>query len=353
VGALALAGAAESGRTARHAGQQAGTQELILVPFASRLGQANAETGIAVVFPSNQPAAAKVVVYVPGGYGLDLAIPAGTTVGTVNASATGGAGTVALRGNIVADTPSKYAADPAALACTGSATHAAVWMLQLASGATTLSVPVFVDVASGTDGGLGVFKLQACFGAPDVPQSAGGAPGGLRVGAVFLDLTRGVTNPATPDGYLWRAFVTPFTAGTTAQNTAGTVEVRSIVPLPQLLTLKGRYEKKTKSIVLSGALSLAGTKASGVDVAIYGSLKRAVTTFKRLVAVKTKKQGAYSHRRKAAKTMYFGSLVDEYFTGARCESGASTAPAGCIQENVSIEVASNLVAVKVPVKKKK
>jgi hypothetical protein len=51
--------------------------------------------------------------------------------------------------------------------------------------------------------------------------------------------------------------------------------------------------------------------------------------------------------------MYFGSLVDEYFTGARCDTGASTAPAGCIQENVSIETFSNLVAVKVPVKKKK
>ena len=351
--ALVLAAAAAPSRTARHLGQQAGSQELILVPFASRLGQANADTGLAIVFPTNQPAPAKVLVYVPAGYGVDLANPPGTSIGTAVTSATTSAGTVSLRGNIVVDTPSRYAADPAAIACAGTSPHAAVWVLQLASGATALSVPVFVDVATGADGGLGVFKLQVCFAAPDVPQSAGGAPSGLRIGAAFIELTRGITNPPSPNGYLWRAFVTPFVAGTTTPNTAGTVEVRSIVPLPQVLTLKGRYEQKTKSIVLSGVLSLAGAKAPGFDVAIFGSTKRAVSTFKRLTAVKTKTKGVYSHRRKAAKSMYFGSLVDEYFTGARCDTGASTAPAGCIQENVSIETFSNLVAVKVPVKKKK
>jgi hypothetical protein len=353
VAGLVLAASAAPSRSARRLGQQAGSQELIVLPFDSRLGQANADTGVAVVFPANQPAAAKVVVYVPGGYGVDLAIPAGTSIGTTAASATTSAGTASLRGSVVVDTPSRYAADAAAIACAGATTHAAVWVLQLASGATSLSVPVFVDVATGTDGGLGVFKLQACFAAPDVPQSAGGAPSGLRLGNAFFEITRGITNPPTPDGFLWRAFVTPFVAGTTTQNTAGTVEVRSLVPLPQVLTLKGRYEQKTKSIVLSGVLSLAGAKLSGFDVAIYGSLKRAVSTFKRLTAVKTKTKGVYSHRRKSVKTMYFGSLVDEYFTGARCDTGASTAPAGCVQENISVEAVSNLVAVKVPVKKKK
>ena len=351
--ALVLAAAAAPSRTARHLGQQAGTQELIVLPFASNLGQANADTGIAIVFPTGQPAPAKTLIYVPAGYGVDLAIPAGTTIGTAVVVGTTSAGTVSLRGSIVADTPSKYVADPAAIACAGAAPHAAVWLLQVLSGATSLSVPVFVDVATGADGGLGVFKLQACFAAPDVPPAAGGSPTGLRLGSAFIELTKGITNPATPGGFVWREFVTPYSPGTTTPNPAGVVEVRSIIPLPQVLTLKGRYEQKTKSFVLSGVLTLGGDKLSGVDVAIYGSTKKAVSTFKRLTAVKTKAKGVYSHRRKAPQTMYFGSLVDEYFTGARCDTGPSTAPAGCVQENISIETFSNLVAVKVPVKKKK
>ncbi|MDX6477859.1 MAG: hypothetical protein QOG29_446 [Gaiellaceae bacterium] len=351
--ALVLAAAAAPSRTARHLGQQATNQELIVVPFASRLGQANADTGVALVFPTTQAGPQKVVVYVPGGYGLDLAAPPGTTIGTAGAGATTSAGAVTLRGNIVVDSPTRYAADPAAIACAGSSPHSTVWLLQLAAGATSLTVPVFVDIATGTDGGLGVFKLQMCFPASDVPQALGGAPSGLRLGDVFLEPTKGLTNPPSLGAYVWRAFITPYTPGTTTPNPAGTTEVRSIIPLPQVLTLKGRYEKSTKSFVLSGVLSLAGDTLAGVDVAIYGSTKSAVSTFKRLTAVKTKTKGVYSHRRKAAKTMYFGSLVDEYFTGARCDTGPSTAPAGCVQENVSIETFSNLVAVKVPVKKKK
>ena len=350
--ALVLAAAAAPSRSARHLGQQATNQELIVVPFASRLGQANADTAVALVFPTTQPGPQKVVVYVPGGYGLDLAAPAGTTIGTAGASATTTAGAVTLRGNIVVDSPTRYAADPASIACAGAAPHSTVWLLQLAAGATSLTVPVFVDIASGVDGGLGVFKLQMCFPAPDVPQAAGGAPP-LRLGNAFVELTKGLTNPPSLGAFVWRALITPYTPGTTTPNPAGTTEVRSIIPLPQVLTLKGRYEKGTKSFVLSGVLSLAGDKIAGVDVAIYGSTKSAVSTFKRLTAVKTKTKGVYSHRRKAAKTMYFGSLVDEYFTGARCDTGPSIAPAGCVQENVSIETFSNLVAVKVPVKKKK
>ncbi|MDQ5820496.1 MAG: hypothetical protein M3540_03555 [Actinomycetota bacterium] len=341
--ALVLASSATPGPHANRVGQQSSTQELVVVPYDSRLGSVNADTGFALVFPATQPAPAKVVVFVPGGYGLDLGVPAGTTIGTVNAATTAGA--TRLRGNVVVDSPTRFTADPAAIACAGPAQHAAAWVLQLAVGATSVPVVVFIDPTSGTETGLGVYKLQACFTSPDA-----GAP---RITDLYFELTRGVTNPSRLGAFAWGAFVTPFVAGTTNQNPAGTVEVRSIVPLPQVLTLKGKYDRKKKSIVLSGALTLAGQKFAGVDVDVYGSTKPAPSTFKRLGRVKTKtKQGTYSFRRKTAKTMYFGVLVDEYFTGARCESGPSVAPAGCIQENISIEVFSRLVKVTVPAKKK-
>jgi hypothetical protein len=351
--ALVLAAAAAPSRAVRHLGQQTGTPELFVLPFDSRLGSTNADNGIELVFPSNQPAAAKAVVYVPGGYGLDLSVPAGTTIGATNAASTTSAGSTPLRGNVVVDSPARFTTDPAAVACAGAAQHAAVWILQLASGATTVPVPVFVDPATGTETGQGLYKLQACFGAPDVPQSAGGAPFGARITDLFVELTRGVTNPATLDGFVWRAFVTPFVPGTTTQNPVGTVEVRSIVPLPQVLTLNGRHDRKTKSIVLTGTLTLAGVKVPGADVDVFGSTKAAVSTFKRLGRVKTKtKTGAYSFRRKATQTMHFGAVVGEYSTSARCDTGASIAPAGCIQENLSLVAYSRLVTVKVPKQKK-
>ena len=350
--ALVLAAAAAPSRTARHVGQQATSHGLVVWPFDSRLSAANADTGIEIVVPENQPAA-KVVVYVPAGYSLDLALPAGTEMGTAVASATTSAGAATLRGTIVVDSPTRYAADPASIACAGAAPHSTVWLLQLAAGATSLTVPVFVDIASGADGGLGVFKLQFCLPAPDVPSSAGGAPSGLRITDLFTELTHGVTNPPTPSDFLWRALVTPFVPGTTTQNNAGTGEARSIVVLPQVLTLQGRYERKTKSIVLTGTMTLSGVKAgAGVDVFVFGSTKPTLSTFKRLAQVKTKKGTIYTHRRKATKTMYFVAFVDEYLYRARCDTGPSTAPAGCVQESLPLEAASRLVTVKVPKPKK-
>jgi hypothetical protein len=147
--------------------------------------------------------------------------------------------------------------------------------------------------------------------------------------------------------------VTPFVPGTTTQNAAGTDEARSIVVLPQVLTLNGRYDRRTKSIVLTGTMTLSGAKAgAGLDVIVFGSTKPAVTTFKRLAQVKTKKGTIYTYRRKSTKTMYFGTFVDEYLYRARCDTGPSTAPAGCVQESLPLEAFSRLVAVKVPKPKK-
>jgi hypothetical protein len=352
IAGLTLALPATSSRVAHRSAQQTTAHTLVVWPYDSRLSASNADIGIEIVVPENQPAA-KVAVYVPFGYSVDLAIPVGTTIGTTDARATGSAGAARLQGNIVADSPMRYSSDPAAIACAGPSPHAAVWLLQLASGPTSLPVAVFVDPTSGVETGLGMYKLQLCLPPPDVPSSAGGAPSGLRITDLFAELTRGVTNPAAPADFLWRALVTPFVPGTTTQNVAGTDEARSIVVLPQVLTVQGRYDRKTKSIVLTGTLTLSGAKAgAGVDVNVFGSTKPVVSTFKRLGRVKTKKGTIYTYRRKSTKTMYFFTYVDEYFFRARCDTGPSTAPAGCVQESLPLEAGSRLLTVKVPKPKK-
>jgi hypothetical protein len=335
--ALALASSATPGRYTHGSELQAARQQLIIVPFDSRLGRSNADTGIDLVFPLSQSAPAKVVVYVPGGYGLDLASPAGTTIGTAIT------GSTPLRGNVVTDSPARYTTDAAAVACAGAAQHAAVWVLQLASGSISLPIAVFVDPTSGTETGLGLYKLQACFGAPE------GGP--TRINELFIELTRGLTNPATPGEFVWRAFVTPFAAGTTTADPAGTVEVRSIAPLPEGVIVRANVNVKKRTVTVSGTLVLAGAAAPpGLIVTIYSSAKANLTNLKRVANVKTKAKGAFSLTRKITKTTYFWAVVEGYRD--TCLTGPSTAPLGCVRETLA-PAFGNRATAKVPIKKKK
>src|SRR6266571_4500760 len=55
---------------------------------------------------SSPPPVAKIVIYVPQGYGLNTSTPAGTTVGTIDSTAeVGGSSLTIPTGNIVADNP--------------------------------------------------------------------------------------------------------------------------------------------------------------------------------------------------------------------------------------------------------
>ena len=55
-----------------------------------------------------------------------------------------------------------------------------------------------------------------------------------------LDLDR-LTNPSVARGYRWRAFVTPYGEG--VPDESRTFELRSTVPLPMTLMLRGRYDR--------------------------------------------------------------------------------------------------------------
>ena len=337
--ALVLASAAAPSRFARHHGLQAARQELVVVPYDSRLGSVNADTALDFTFPTTQPAPAKVLVYVPFGYGLDLSIPAGTTIGTAEAASS--AGPTPLRGNIVVDSSARFATDPAAVACAGATPHAAVWVLQLA-GAASAPVVVFLDPTTGVETGYGLFKLQACLGSPEA-----GAP---RVTELFVELTRELTNPASAGEFVWRAFVTPFAAGN-VMNDAGTVEVRSLAPLPEGVILRAKVNAKKKTVTVSGILILGGLPQSGLIVSIYSSAKANLTGLKRVAAPKTKTNGVFSVTRKIAKTTYFWAVLEGYYSDT-CVSGPSTAPLGCVRETLAPAFANRATA-KVPKPKPK
>jgi hypothetical protein len=262
---------------------------LTVTPEQHAVGGAGDFT-IAVTQEDADAPTAKLTIYAPIGYSSVVNQPAGTTIGTAN-------GTVILKalagarapvaGNVVTDDPARYVTNPGNLGCTGQATHAAVWLLNLTLAGQTLPVPVYVDpVTAGPETGFAAVKLQVCFSSPDIPQSAGGAANGAQPVAASMTLDNVVTNPQTPGTYTWRTLFTPYVPGTATINAAGTVEARSLVQLPTQLTLTGKRVRRRVGrtnatfVTLSGALTQVNVGVAGQRVAIRanGRALRTVTT---------------------------------------------------------------------------
>jgi hypothetical protein len=327
--------------------------ELTVVPYTTGLSSV-ADTELDLSVPKELPATAKVVVYVPGGYAANLGAAAGTKVGDVTAlaiaKAAGGA-QVTLQGDVVAAAPAPFTTNPQAQACAPGA-HTAVWVMNLTASGRTIAVPIFVDPTSGAEATLGVYKLQICLASPDVPEASGGAPLGAQLIEADIDFPRVFTNPSAKGGFVWRAFVTPFVAGTATPNAAGTVEVRSLAGIPGGVILKAKVNAKKKTVTISGTLVLGGDAQSGLIVTIFSSSKANLAGLKRVANVKTKAKGAFSLTRKISKTTYFWAVVSGYFSN-ECATGPSSAPRGCVRETLSPAFGNRAVARVAAPKKKK
>ncbi len=224
------------------------TTEFYAIAYDTALGRSS-DTELDVFLPPSGPAEASIVFYAPQGYGVTVGQPAGTKIGAVAANVTVGGSTTAVEadGDLVADDPAKYVGNTCA-----PGIHAAVFVANLSAAGVTVQVPLYVDPTSGADTAIGSFKIQACLASPDVPAAMGGAPGGLRLIEADLDFATVFTNPAATGNYTWSVFETPFAAGTTTPDPAGTVEARSIVGLPKLFSVKWALDAKKDRRHLQG-----------------------------------------------------------------------------------------------------
>lgn len=268
-------------------------------------------------------APAKIVIYVPQGYRLDTSPTAGTTVGSIDATADlSGNPLIIPTGTIVSDNPANYTSNPQAQAC-APGTHTAVWVAHVAN----FAIPIFVDATTGTEGTLGAYKLQVCLTAPEASNPQ------VRLTEAQLNFTQTVlTNPVSPNDYLWRVLVTPYVAGSSTPNLTGTYELRSDVALPAMFTLKkSAYNKKTKRATLTGKFVLLGQPTSGFPIAIFSISGQNV---KIVAQAKTNKKGVYSAHVRLTKTTRFQALVPEL--PINCDPNVSSAaPAGCVSETVT------------------
>ncbi len=271
----------------------------------------------------------RATIFVPEGYTIDLDRPAGAAVGELFVSvrdATGGIGKDFLTGAMVLDDPAKYASDTRAQECAPGG-HASVWRASLSSRARTLELAILVDPASGADPVGAAYVLRLC---PVWPSTMVGVAH-LVADEFGLYVEQGIRPPATPGRYTWSALVAPASPGSFVAEPSRIFEVRSVVPLPQALTLRAKHDPKAKSVVLSGRLTSVGKPRAGVPISLSG-FSASSEKFTDFPSVKTNAAGEFSVRGRIERTT-------EYFASVRAEVGPcaapSAAPRGCISESVA------------------
>jgi hypothetical protein len=252
------------------AGNALATQKLEVSQTAS---PASVTIKLSQAQTDQQPA--KITVYVPGGYTLNTSQAPSSVIGRTTGEVFARDLNIPLplEGDVVADNPANYVANPCA-----PGTHQAVWILRLAVAGQSINLPVYVDPTSSAEAALGSAKLQVCLGPSDVPA---GTPGRSPNGAQLLSATFTVNGVLTPPvgPTRWTAFTTPYTAGTGTPNAAGTVETRSFVG-PGAVTLTTRVtSKKKKQVVVAGSVTQSGLGvATKVSLLINGKAKASATS---------------------------------------------------------------------------
>jgi hypothetical protein len=293
-----------------------------------------------VTVPQSADPIAATTIYVPHGYGVNVSQPAGTTIGTVAATAFARDDglTLPLSGTVVAEDPATYTASSAV--CAGTPTSQAVWILNLSVLGTTLPVPLYVNPTAGPARSLGDYTLSICLPPPDV---AAGTPGRAFHGAQLLDAlftVNGVFTTPTAGGLLeWETLFTPYNPGRGTPNPAGTFEARAFVPLPIVVHLASTYSKKTRTYTLTGRMSEGGLPVAGLTVAIARG--PSAKTLKRAASVKTGRNGTFKlvGRLKPRKTTFFQASAfapEGDYTTQGCKTPAvAFAPAGCVKATLS------------------
>lgn len=284
-------------------------------------------------------AVAKATIYVPAGYGLDLARAPGSKIGEalgILATAEGEFSAIG-QGAVTTGDPSTLPGDPAAQAC-APGPHAAVWIVSARVASQSTPLRFYVDPTSAAESSLGAFKLAVCFDSPYTTAA-------LRLLDFELDLygSGGSVFTAPASGtFTWRLFATPYVFGTGNPDQPATFEARTRVLAPHLLTEHLRYRVKGQKLVVSGRLTALGQPRGGVAVSVLGGAPNSV--LRALGRARTHANGSYTlvtRVRESRRARKFEVWVYRDEPAAACVE-ASIAPAGCVDESVSPPSAHHL-----------
>jgi hypothetical protein len=212
--------------------------------------------------------------------------------------------------------------------------YTGIWELRLRQGPRSLSLPLFLYAPQG---GKGAVEFDLC------PPSTGPA-----IVALTLRLN-GLEPPWTPTHFLWRGLVTPLDAAGTLRPDRE-YEVRALVPVPHVLTLRSTLDASGHDVRFTGTLRV-DHHAEARTTVIVTKLDRKITphgiVFRDapIAVAATDSAGRYSTRVHISRTLGFVSATMP--TTAPCGHVAAAPPGGCISVTRS-GVESEPLTVSVP-----
>jgi hypothetical protein len=325
----------------------------LIVSGAQATG-ASATTTVQVKEANTDAAPLQISIFMPRGYKANLSHAAGTQIGTVKYRiqllASSADAVVDIVGTIlVADKSSPALAN--ATQCTGTPTHAAIWLLHTDAAGLSFDVPVYVDPTTATEAAFSSAKLVLCLPNPYEQAPPGTrAPGGAKIFDAKATLSAGViTNPTAAGAYVWRAVIAPWSPNAPNPNPAGTMEAQGIVTIPSSLALKARVKTirhkrhgkrtVTNSVRLSGKLLENQQGVIGAKVTVYANGRTTGSTT-------TNATGAFSRRFGLNNKATFNVTATLPTREAACVSPlpAASVPAGCVSATLAgYKIISNSV----------
>jgi hypothetical protein len=283
---------------------------------------------------ANDDPTLKDTIYAPLGYQATLTQAPGTKMGTVDATVIlrgGGNATADVTGDVVADSPANWA--PQATACTGTATHEAVWRLDITVAGTPLRVPAFIDHSTGADAAFSSVKIQFCLQGPI------GTPAGAQLLDAFFDIQNVFTSPANTADRVWRAVMVPFLPGTPQPNPAMTVESQSVVPGRVSFSLKSKSLKRG-FVQISGKVLVNGQPNARARVLLY----KITNLNKAFASTRTKRNGTFSLRKKFKKRTVLVALAINAEDLGTCPAAPLPTPQGCKTASRSFGASAVVIA---------
>jgi hypothetical protein len=277
---------------------------------------AGTQTSLVVRQAQTDDATAKATIYAPAGTPVTLSQAPGATLGTVQAQVTAlalGGALLPLTGQIQV-APAGQVPAAQQIACTGTATHGATWLMVLQAAGQTLNVPMYVDTTTGAEAAFAAAKIQVCLPPPDIPADQGGATFGAKLFNASFTLT-GVFGSRAGT---WRTLWTPYVAGNGQVNAAGSVESRATVAAGAA-TL--RATRSGARVRVTGRVTAGGRSIAGAVVQIWGGARR--TALRRIATVGANAAGNYSLARTRGTLAWFQARTT---VAARADSGGCAAP---------------------------
>jgi hypothetical protein len=291
---------------------------------------------------ATQTATGRISLFAPQGSKAGLASTVGNVAGNVSARfalADQNDTIVNLKGSVVIVATAKLAcaADP-----TASPTVSLV--ANLSGGGVTLAIPMAVYATTGSAAQLSPCVVTECLPAPGPPKGVlGRSPEGGRLVSETLTLPW-FTAAANAVSY-WVSDWTPYTAGTTTLDTAGSVSAQSATGAPRFLlhssTTTTSSQKNGKPVTktqatLTGKVTRGNLGVTAADVNVYygASADRLVSTRWQT----TDRSGRFSYQTQVSRPYQFfqahAKVPGRIYPVALCRpaivsdtcTGVSTAP---------------------------